>query len=125
MSPDGNEFRSARRTPSNGMLVEEIREISVREIRPKSRPSPIPRKPDVVGTIRRSPSSPQLHSPVVLNAYKSEQELLGLGPDRIKAELQRRGLKSNGTLEEQAQRLWSIRGLNPADYPKSIIADKE
>jgi len=57
-----------------------------------------------------------------LNGIGSVDELETLELDHLKAELQRRGLKCGGMASERATRLWSVRGLKPAQYPKNIRA---
>lgn len=39
-------------------------------------------------------------------------QLQALGMNHLKAELSRRGLKSGGTLQERAVRLWSVKGIS-------------
>ena len=49
-------------------------------------------------------------------------ELEVLGPDLIKAILQEKGLKCGGTLEERAQRLFSVKDLDVKDIAPSLFA---
>lgn len=55
--------------------------------------------------------------------YKSHQELVELGLDCLKRELQARGLKCGGTLEDRAMRLWSVRGISESDIDSSLRAN--
>lgn len=45
-----------------------------------------------------------------------------LGSDGLAAQLRARGLKAGGSLEERASRLWSVRGMQPHEYPKRLLA---
>ena len=45
-------------------------------------------------------------------------------PAQLKALLAARGLKSGGTHDERAARLWAVRDLSPSAYPKSLLAAK-
>ncbi|KAL4447761.1 hypothetical protein ABPG75_004980 [Micractinium tetrahymenae] len=52
----------------------------------------------------------QTHEPVDLSAFGSAEELeAAVGGDRLKAELQRLGLKAGGTPAQRAQRLWLLK----------------
>lgn len=55
-----------------------------------------------------------------LESYKSCDQLKELGLDCLKKELQVRGLKCGGTLDERAQRLWSIRGKKQHEIDDSL-----
>lgn len=59
---------------------------------------------------------------VELESYKSIDELTELGLDCLKKELQVRGLKCGGSLEERAKRLWSIRGKSINEIDDSLRA---
>ena len=63
-------------------------------------------------------------SPIDLEGdlYASAGQLEALGLRRLQFELQRRGLKSGGTLAERAQRLLSVRGVPPEKVPKNLKA---
>ncbi|XP_013789473.1 protein SDE2 homolog [Limulus polyphemus] len=60
--------------------------------------------------------------PIILMEYQSPQELEALGLDRLKMELMNHGLKCGGTLQQRAQRLWSIRGLEHHEIDSSLLA---
>lgn len=60
--------------------------------------------------------------PIILMEYQRAQELEMLGLDRLKMELMKRGLKCGGTLQQRAQRLWSIRGLEHHEIDASLLA---
>ena len=63
--------------------------------------------------------------PLDLDKYGSVHELEKLGLERLKGALMAIGLKCGGTVQERASRLFSVRGLNPADYPKKLLAKKQ
>ncbi len=56
-----------------------------------------------------------------LAAVATAADLEVYGPDVLKAALTARGLKSGGTLADRAERLLSVRGLTPAQYPKKLL----
>ncbi len=55
-------------------------------------------------------------------SFASVSELEALGMQILKDELTARGLKAGGRLEERAQRLRQIRGLDPKDFPANLLA---
>jgi len=57
-----------------------------------------------------------------LNQYKSVQELVELGLDRLKSALLALKVKCGGTLEQRAERLFSLKGLDPNDFPMKVRA---
>lgn len=61
-------------------------------------------------------------SMIDLDSYRSAQELMGLGLDCLKSELQVRGLKCGGTLEDRAKRLFSVRGKRSHEIDPNIRA---
>mmetsp|Transcript_1274 Transcript_1274/g.3258 ORF Transcript_1274/g.3258 Transcript_1274/m.3258 type:complete len:637 (+) Transcript_1274:3-1913(+) len=60
--------------------------------------------------------------PVDLNRYKSAEELQELGLDRLKSALLALKVKCGGTLEQRAERLFSLKGLGPKDFPMKVRA---
>ena len=54
----------------------------------------------------------------------SSRDLEAVGMSHLKAELQRRGLKAGGTLEERAARLFSVKGLRTDEIPRKLLAKK-
>lgn len=62
---------------------------------------------------------------VDLTKYKTVSALCQVGLETLKVELEKRGLKQGGTLEQRASRLFSVRNLQPAQYPKSILAENK
>lgn len=57
-----------------------------------------------------------------IESCKSCDELMQMGLDCLKKELQVRGLKCGGTLEERAKRLWSVRGKSDDQVDESLKA---
>lgn len=55
-----------------------------------------------------------------LNNCSSVQELLKLGSDRLKSILLSMGIKCGGTLEQRAERLFSLKGLRRDEYPQKM-----
>ncbi|KAI6242490.1 Replication stress response regulator SDE2 [Aphelenchoides fujianensis] len=68
------------------------------------------------------PPADQHFEPIDLQAIQSAADLHALGLLHLKHALEARGLKCGGTLEERAERLFSVRDLQPADYPKKLLA---
>eukprot|EP00536_Pseudo-nitzschia_multiseries_P000716 jgi/Psemu1/1633/gm1.1633_g len=68
---------------------------------------------------QREPSQPE---PLDLDSYKSAEELRELGLDRLKSALLALNVKCGGTLEQRADRLFSLKGLDPKDFPMKVRA---
>ena len=64
----------------------------------------------------------QCTDPVDLDDFTCAEDLQALGLERLKADLMRRGLKCGGSLQERAQRLFSVKGLSAADIPAKLLA---
>ena len=60
--------------------------------------------------------------PINLDSITSATELLEYGLDVMKQELMSRGLKCGGTLEQRAERLFSIKGLTQEEIEPSLFA---
>ncbi len=60
------------------------------------------------------------HDPVKLEEYQLAEELQKLGLDRLRAELEARGLKCGGTLQQRAERLISVKGIRPEDIDPKL-----
>jgi hypothetical protein len=58
------------------------------------------------------------------DAFVDVSSLEALGLRKLQIELTRRGLKAGGSLNERAQRLFSVRGLEEDKVPKSLKAKK-
>uniref|UniRef100_A0A915AQX3 Replication stress response regulator SDE2 n=1 Tax=Parascaris univalens TaxID=6257 RepID=A0A915AQX3_PARUN len=59
---------------------------------------------------------------VNLDDYNNAESLEELGLDHLKHALEVRRLKCGGSLSERAARLFSVKGLQPEQYPKSVRA---
>jgi splicing factor 3A subunit 3 len=57
-----------------------------------------------------------------LGMFNDSKELEALGLDRLKEGLEALGLKCGGTLQDRAQRLWSVRGKKPEEIPANLKA---
>lgn len=55
-----------------------------------------------------------------LGMFNDPKELEALGMERLKEALEALGLKCGGTLQDRAQRLWSVRGKKPEEIPASL-----
>lgn len=71
-------------------------------------------------------SADALHSekPLNLQEFNSASELEVLGMERLKSELQARGLKCGGTLQERAARLFLLKTTPLELLPKKLLAKK-
>ena len=70
-----------------------------------------------------APAAPAAALPeIALDAVSGVEALEALGLTHLKAELERRGLKAGGSLQERASRLWSVKGVAPADIPAKVKA---
>jgi hypothetical protein len=64
-----------------------------------------------------------LERTIDLGKYADGQQLQEIGPEVIKQELQRMGIKCGGSLEERANRLFSTKGITTkAQINKNILA---
>ena len=63
--------------------------------------------------------------PLNLDEYESAEALEALGLDRLKSACIAIEVKCGGTLQERAQRLWSLKGLDPSEYPEKLRAKKK
>ena len=53
--------------------------------------------------------------------FNSAEDLVLLGLEHLKSALTDRGLKCGGSLSERAARLWSVKGKEIREWPKSIL----
>jgi hypothetical protein len=67
----------------------------------------------------QEPAKPEL---LDLEQCKSVQELEELGLDRLKSALLALKVKCGGTLQQRAERLFSLKGLEYRDFPKKVRA---
>lgn len=61
---------------------------------------------------------------LIIENFVSKEELVALGLDRLMSALKFLGMKCGGTLEQRADRLWSVRGLETSQIPKNLLAPK-
>ena len=66
-------------------------------------------------------SETQTFDPIDLDSIESPDVLQFFNPEHIKADLIRRGLKSDGNDEERAIRLFLIRGVPESEIPKDLL----
>ncbi|KAK7258511.1 hypothetical protein RIF29_24090 [Crotalaria pallida] len=71
-----------------------------------------------------SASIPTLEEPLNFDTFNSAAELEVLGLERLKSELQSRGLKCGGTLQERAARLFLLKSTPLDKLPKKLLAKK-
>jgi hypothetical protein len=69
-------------------------------------------------------AAPLLIEALDLQAYETLKDLEGLGLDRLKGALIAIGVKCGGTLTQRAERLFSLKGLDPKDFPPKLLAKK-
>ncbi|OIV95049.1 hypothetical protein TanjilG_10869 [Lupinus angustifolius] len=71
-----------------------------------------------------SPSIPTIEESLNFSDFSSAAELEVLGLERLKSELQSRGLKCGGTLQERAARLFLLKSTPLDKLPKKLLAKK-
>ncbi|XP_072032335.1 splicing regulator SDE2-like [Amphiura filiformis] len=65
---------------------------------------------------------PEDNGPVDLSEYTSASDLEVVGLERLKTALMDRGIKCGGTLQQRAERLFSVKGLSPEQIDPSLKA---
>lgn len=63
--------------------------------------------------------------PINLDDFSSAKDLESVGLDRLKTALITLGVKCGGTLQQRAERLFSLKGLSPRDFPSKLLAKKK
>ncbi|KAK9743159.1 hypothetical protein RND81_03G220800 [Saponaria officinalis] len=71
-----------------------------------------------------SPNVVEVSQPLNFDDFNSSSELEILGMERLKTELQERGLKCGGTLQERAARLFLLKTTPLEKLPKKLLAKK-
>jgi hypothetical protein len=71
-----------------------------------------------------STSVPAKEEPLNFDDFNSAAELEVLGLENLKTELQSRGLKCGGTLQERAARLFLLKSTPLDKLPKKLLAKK-
>ncbi|TGZ74486.1 hypothetical protein CRM22_000904 [Opisthorchis felineus] len=87
--------------------------------------SPVSAKKQPMGLIEEQSSAKPVAEPLTdseLSQVNDAHSLESYGLDVLKESLVARGLKCGGTIQERAARLFSIRGLQPEDYPPKLLA---
>ncbi|XP_038079364.1 replication stress response regulator SDE2-like [Patiria miniata] len=64
----------------------------------------------------------QKEEPFNLDSYSSVAELESLGLDTLKSALMERGMKCGGTLQQRAERLYSVKGISLDQIDPSLLA---
>ncbi|XP_071716937.1 uncharacterized protein [Rutidosis leptorrhynchoides] len=68
--------------------------------------------------------SPKLEKPLNFDEFNVAADMEVLGMERLKSELQERGLKCGGTLQERAARLFILKTTPVEKLPKKLLAKK-
>mmetsp|Transcript_15496 Transcript_15496/g.22916 ORF Transcript_15496/g.22916 Transcript_15496/m.22916 type:complete len:543 (+) Transcript_15496:57-1685(+) len=80
--------------------------------------NPSPKKPNQQQEEKQTPKEEQ--TPFVWSDYDNASQLESLGIDRLKSILFGMGVKCGGSLQERANRLFSLKGLEREDYPQKV-----
>ncbi|TXG63024.1 hypothetical protein EZV62_010018 [Acer yangbiense] len=75
-------------------------------------------------TAAASTSNGEMERPLNFEEFNSAAEMEVLGMERLKTELQARGLKCGGTLQERAARLFLLKTTPVEKLPKKLLAKK-
>lgn len=76
------------------------------------------------GAIVANTTLAELERPLSFDEFNSAAEMEVLGLERLKSELQARGLKCGGTLQERAARLFLLKSTPVEKLPKKLLAKK-
>ncbi|XVE77273.1 hypothetical protein DITRI_Ditri13aG0049000 [Diplodiscus trichospermus] len=76
------------------------------------------------GTVVSSTNVPEPEKQLNFDDFNSPEEMEVLGLERLKSELQARGLKCGGTLQERAARLFLLKSTPLDKLPKKLLAKK-
>ena len=82
------------------------------------------RKKHVEGQNKEEEEEEQLPADIVLKEYACPADLEKFGLDRLKEELQKRGLKCGGNVQERAARLFLLRDKKVSEIDKKHLAKK-
>lgn len=118
----GDKFEGAVNQGSNVMGPEVV--ASVDESNDMEIDGSLEHKATVNEDSSPSTSVPMLEEPLNFDAFNSAAELEVLGLERLKSELQSRGLKCGGTLQERAARLFLLKSTPLDKLPKKLLAKK-
>ncbi|GKU87941.1 hypothetical protein SLEP1_g2267 [Rubroshorea leprosula] len=75
-------------------------------------------------TVAGRANSPESNKPLNFDEFNSPEEMEALGMDRLKSELEARGLKCGGALQERAPRLFVLKSTPLEKLPKKLLAKK-
>ncbi|GLT79765.1 hypothetical protein SLA2020_512420 [Shorea laevis] len=75
-------------------------------------------------TVAARANSPESNKPLNFDEFNSPEEMEALGMDRLKSELEARGLKCGGALQERAPRLCLLKSTPLEKLPKKLLAKK-
>lgn len=64
----------------------------------------------------------QEDKPFDFDDYSSATDMEVLGLEKLKSLLIERGMKCGGTLQQRAERLFTVKGLDPKDIDPSLLA---
>ena len=93
---------------------------------PDAKPAPVEQPKAAPAEKTAQPDAPPLEiKPLDLDQFATVQELEALGLDRLKGALMAVGVKCGGALTQRAERLLSLKGLDPKDYPPKLLAKKK
>ncbi|KAH1107016.1 hypothetical protein J1N35_010784 [Gossypium stocksii] len=106
---------SADPVAENGVGGELIDEVNCSSI-----PKPEVHKDALVSNV----SATEPENPLNFDDFNSSAEMEVLGLERLKSELQSRGLKCGGTLQERAARLFLLKSTPLDKLPKKLLAKK-
>ncbi|KAI5423818.1 uncharacterized protein LOC127132125 [Lathyrus oleraceus] len=81
-------------------------------------------KPAVIEESLPNTVVPAKEEPLNFDAFNTAAELEALGLEKLKTELQSRGLKCGGTLQERAARLFLLKSTPLDKLPKKLLAKK-
>ncbi|XP_038875299.1 replication stress response regulator SDE2 [Benincasa hispida] len=101
--------------PNNGEIIEDL------STRPEPNGPPVSKLCDHEDTTATASSS---EAPLNFDDFSSAAEMEVLGLERLKSELQVRGLKCGGTLQERAARLFLLKSTPLDKLPKKLLARK-
>ncbi|KAI3444421.1 hypothetical protein Pfo_001086 [Paulownia fortunei] len=102
-----------------GIFGSEDEAASAAEVRNSFIPEPVQEE-----TVSASENLQNLDKPLNIDEYHTAAELGVLGLERLKSELQARGLKCGGTLQERAARLFLLKTTPLEMLPKKLFAKK-
>ncbi|KAG7352576.1 telomere stability protein [Nitzschia inconspicua] len=101
---------------SEGEKVVESSEVT-KSVTDESKPKTVPTPAPTTSLALKEPTKPE---PLDLDKFASSKELEELGLERLKSALMAIQVKCGGTLEQRAERLFSLKGLERKEYPMKV-----